>query len=102
MIAVEPHARGSILPVRARPGAKVDAVLDEHGGALRVAVTAAPEQGKANAAIVAVLAEALGCKPSQIALLSGPKARAKRFLVVGLSPEELRARIASKLHRTED
>ena len=90
------------MPVRAKPGARVNAVLDRHGGALRIAVTAAPERGKANAAIVAVLTEALGCKPAQIALLSGATARVKRFLIVGLSPEELRARITEKLSRHGD
>src|SRR5438132_1411153 len=97
MIAVEPHGQGSILPVRAQPGAKVNAVRDEHGGALRVAVTAPPERGRANAAIIALLADALSCKASQIALLSGATARRKRFLILGLSPEELRARIAVAL-----
>ena len=56
-------------------------VLGERAGALRVAVTAAPEKGKANAAIADVLAEALGCKASQVGLLSGETSREKRFLV---------------------
>lgn len=97
MITVQPHGQGSILPVRAQPGARKNALLGEHAGTLRVAVTAAPERGKANAAIVSLLADAVECKSSQIALLSGETARAKRFLVVGLSPEELRARISAAL-----
>jgi len=46
---------------------------------LRVAVSAAPEKDKANAAIRDVLADALGCKPSQVALLSGKTSREKLF-----------------------
>ena len=60
MIAAAPHARGVVLPVLAHPGAKRDGILGERAGALRVAVTAPPEKGKANAAIQAVLAERTG------------------------------------------
>lgn len=88
------HADGTIIPIRAQPGARRDAIVGVHAGALRVAVTAAPERGRANEAIAAVLAEALGCRPSQVALLSGAASRQKRFLVAGLAPEQLRGRLA--------
>ena len=94
MIAIVPHADGTVLPVLAHAGAKRNAVLGERAGALRVAVTAPPERGKANAAIQAVLAERLGCMPAQVALLAGAAARQKRFLIAGIAPEELRRRLA--------
>ncbi len=50
---------GVVLPVLAHPGSKRDGILGERAGALRVAVTAPPEKGKANAAIQSVLADAL-------------------------------------------
>jgi uncharacterized protein len=93
MIALTSHALGVVLPVRAQPGARKNAVLGERAGALRVAVSAGPEKGKANAAIVRVLAEALGCKASQVALLSGETSREKTFLVSGVDPGELRTRL---------
>ena len=93
MIEVGRHARGATLPVRAQPGAKRNAILGERAGALRVAVTAAPEKGKANEAIAGVLAEALGVKGSQVALLAGATARDKRFLVSGLTAAELQSRL---------
>ncbi|HMB07595.1 MAG TPA: DUF167 domain-containing protein [Isosphaeraceae bacterium] len=93
MIALTPHGRGTVLPVRAQPGAKRDAILGERAGALRVAVSAPPERGRANDAIQAVLAAALGCKASQVGLLSGASARAKRYLILDLAPDELRARL---------
>lgn len=101
MIDLTEHAEGSVLPVRAQPGARKDAILGERAGALRVAVTAAPERGKANAAIARLLAEALGCRPSRVALLSGETAREKRFLISGLTPEELHLRLAAALPATE-
>ena len=95
MIELSSHADGTILPVHAHPGARRNGILGERAGALRVAVTMPPEKGKANAAIASLLAEVLGCRPSQIALLSGETARHKRFLVAGLTPDELRSRIAA-------
>ena len=46
MIALEDHAEGFVVPVRAQPGARKTAVLGEQGGALKVAVTAPPEDGR--------------------------------------------------------
>lgn len=93
MIELTLHDRGTVLPVRAQPGARKNAVLGERAGALRVAVSAAPEKGKANAAIQEVLAEAIGCRPSQIGLISGETSREKKFLVSGIGPDELRKRL---------
>ena len=97
MIAVTAHAEGSLLPVRAQPGARKTAVLGEQAGALKVAVTAPPEDGRANQALTEALREALGLKRSQVELVSGAKARQKVFLIRGLSPKELLARVAELL-----
>jgi uncharacterized protein (TIGR00251 family) len=95
MIDLTVHAEGTVLSVHAQPGAKRNAVLGTRAGALRVAVTAPPEKGKANAAIGAVLAESLGCRSSQIALISGEASRHKRFLIAGVTPDDLRRRLAA-------
>jgi uncharacterized protein len=100
MIDVQKHEQGSILPVRARAGAKANAILGDHGGALRVSVTAPAREGRANEAIVEVLAEAINWKRSQIALVSGETSRAKRFLIAGIKPEELLARLDAALTPT--
>ncbi len=97
MIALERHAEGTILPVRAHPGARRDEICGEHAGALRVAVTQAPEKGKANKAIAGLLAESLGLRKSQIEILSGETSPQKRFLIRGAGPEELAARVAKAL-----
>ncbi len=100
MIKVSEHAEGSILPVWAKPGAKKNAIVDEHDGALRVSVTAPPEGGKANEAIVEALAEGLSLRRSQIVLIAGAGARAKRFLVREIGPDDLLARIDAALTPT--
>jgi uncharacterized protein (TIGR00251 family) len=96
-IALTRHAQGTILPVRAQPGARKNAIVGIHAGALRVAVSAPPEKGKANAALEAFLADALGCRASRVGLLSGATTRQKRFLIQGMTPEELQERLAGHL-----
>jgi uncharacterized protein (TIGR00251 family) len=95
MIHVSEHAQGCVIAVRAQPGARRDAVVGEYNGALKVAVTAPPDKGKANEAIAAVLCAALRVKRSEVTLLSGPASRDKRFLIRGITPERLRQRLPS-------
>jgi uncharacterized protein (TIGR00251 family) len=97
VIALTEHAEGVVLPVRAQPGARKAGVLGEQAGSLKVAVTAPPEDGRANKALVEVLREALGLKRSQVELFAGATSRDKRFLVRGVSAAHLRERIASLL-----
>lgn len=93
MIAIQRHAEGATLAVRAQPGAKKNAVLGERAGALKVAVTAPPEDGRANAALVVVLKDWLGVKRSQVELLSGKANRNKVFLIRGMTAELLAERV---------
>jgi uncharacterized protein (TIGR00251 family) len=94
VIDIASHADGVVLRVLAHPAAKRNAILGERAGAVRVAVTAPPDKGKANAAIQSVLAQALACKTRQIALLSGEASRQKRFLIGAMTTEELRDRLS--------
>ena len=99
MIAITDHAEGLILPVRAQPGARKAGVLGEQGGALKVAVTAPPADGRANKALVEALRDLLNRKRSEVELLSGATSREKRFLIRGLSREELQQRLRDLLGR---
>jgi uncharacterized protein (TIGR00251 family) len=89
MIAIQQHARGIVIPVRAHAGARRNAVLGERDGALRVAVTAAPEKGKANRAIADLLSRTFGVSKSEIELLSGDTSPQKRFLIIGARIEAI-------------
>jgi uncharacterized protein (TIGR00251 family) len=97
MIAVTDHAEGLILPVRAQPGARRVGVQGEQAGALKVAVTAPPQDGRANDALTDALRTALGLKRSQVELIGGLTSRDKRFLIRGLSRPELEAKLARLL-----
>jgi uncharacterized protein (TIGR00251 family) len=97
MISLEDHPAGVVLPVKAQPAAHRAGIAGVHDGMLKVSVTQAADKGKANAAIVEVLAELLGLRKSQLELLSGHTARAKRFLVRGMDRAELVRRVAAAL-----
>ena len=99
MIALRETAEGVLLPVRAQPGARKAGVQGEQNGALKVAVTAPPEDGRANKALTELLREALGLKRSQLELLSGATSRDKKFLVRGLAKEMLTERVGALLGR---
>jgi len=97
MIAIVERSEGCILPVRAQPGARKNAVLGEHAGALKLAVTAPPEDGRANHALVEFLRELLDLKRSQVDLLTGQTSRDKRFLLCGVTKAQLIAKLNSVL-----
>jgi uncharacterized protein YggU (UPF0235/DUF167 family) len=101
VIELEPHASGVILPVRAQPGARRDEIRGEQDGALKVAVTQAPERGKANEAIALVLARFLNVRRSQLELLSGGTAKRKRYLVHGARLADIQAILAQRDERTQ-
>jgi uncharacterized protein (TIGR00251 family) len=95
VIQITAHPEGAVLPVRAQPGARNAGIIGEQAGALKVAVTAPAEDGRANKALLEVLRDGLDLKRSQIELLSGQTSRAKRFLIRGCTPVELQARVAA-------
>lgn len=94
MITISAHAEGWVVPVKAQPGARKNTIVGEHAGLLKVAVTAPPDQGRANKALVEVLRDALGVKRSQLELIAGETSREKRFLVRGIDKAELEKRLS--------
>ena len=97
MVTITPHPEGSLLAVRAQPGARKPGVIGEQVGALKVAVTAPPEDGRANQALTELLRDWLGLKRSQVELAGGATNRNKQFLIRGLNPDELRALLAGRM-----
>ena len=83
---------GALLPVRVQPRAERNEVVGWQGKALRVRVTAAPEAGQANQAVIDLLAGALGVPRSSVELVRGAKSRDKLVSVRRHSLAELRAR----------
>ena len=85
---------GTRLRLRVKPGARKTAIVGIHGGALKVAVAAAPEKGKANRAVVKLLAEALDLPASAVTIAAGETSQDK-VAEIALSPEAVRAILAA-------
>ena len=66
-------------------------------GALRVSVTAPPVEGKANAAVVELLADALGVAKSRVRVVLGHTSRDKLVGVDGMDEEEVRRMLDGQL-----
>jgi uncharacterized protein (TIGR00251 family) len=97
MVTITEHPEGFLVVVRAQPGARRNAIVGEVAGALKVAVTAPAQDGRANKAIVETLRDALQLKRSQVAIASGETSRHKLLLVQGIALQELQRRIESLL-----
>lgn len=83
------------LTVRVEPRASECRVVGfDEAGRLKVRVTAAPTDGKANDAVVEVLARALGIPRRQVVIERGHASRTKTVRIVGLSEGDVKRRIA--------
>jgi uncharacterized protein (TIGR00251 family) len=80
--------------IRVRPGASRTAVGGSHDGALVVKVTARAVEGQANAAVVRVLADALGVPRRAVSVVSGATSRTKVVEVEGGDDDTLAALLA--------
>lgn len=80
-------ADGVEISIYVQPGAKSTEVSGEHDGALKLRINAPPVDGKANAAVIAFLAECCGVSKSKVTLLSGDTNRRKRLRITGVSAE---------------
>ena len=96
MIPVHRHASEISFQVRVHPRAKKTAIAGQIGDALKVALTAPPVDGKANAACIEFLARLLKVPRSSVTIASGETSRNKVVRVTGLSAEEVRSRLAAK------
>jgi uncharacterized protein (TIGR00251 family) len=94
MIELQTTTAGIILPIHAQPGARKNGITGVYAGRLKVAVTQAPEKGKANQALVKLLAELLEVKRSQIALIAGETSSQKKFLITGVDRATLAQRLS--------
>ena len=93
MLELSQTPQGVILLVKAQPGARKNEVAGERNGRLLVKCTQAPEKGKANDAIIEILAKALDVRKSRISLVSGQTNSEKKFLIEDATIEEVRESI---------
>lgn len=81
-----------VLPVRVQPRASANALRGWVEGRLHVRLTAPPVEDAANRALCALLAAALGLKPSAVELVAGRRSREKSVRLTGITLEDAIAR----------
>jgi uncharacterized protein YggU (UPF0235/DUF167 family) len=90
------------MRLRVAPGAARPGVVGRHGEAWKLRVAAAPEAGRANDAVVRLLAETLSVPREAVTLVSGHGGRDKIVELAGLGPSEIERRLEAangKEHR---
>lgn len=76
-------SEGTRFSVRVTPKASRNRIVEDADGLIRVYVTTVPEDGKATAAVVKLLAKAIGVAKSELVLVRGATDRVKVFQVGG-------------------
>jgi uncharacterized protein (TIGR00251 family) len=79
------------IAVRLQPRSKREEVVGERAGAIVIRVTAPPVDGKANAALCALIAKAAGVPGSHVEVVRGQTSRDKVVRVDGVTAEALRS-----------
>lgn len=95
LLELQERAGGVIIPVKAKPAARKNGITGFFNGLLKVSVTTAPENGKANKSILKVLAKELKIPPKLLSLYSGSTSSEKKILVLSTSLTDLHKKISS-------
>jgi uncharacterized protein len=83
------------LQLRVSPGAARAGIVGRHGAAWKIRVAAPPENGRANDAVVKLLADLLGLPRRDVEIVAGHSARDKIVTVAGIGPNELDRRLST-------
>ncbi len=83
------------LRLRVAPGASAPGVVGRYGDAWKVRVAAAPERGKANDAVLELLADTLAVPRASVTLVAGGSSRDKVVELTGIAPDEIERRLAT-------
>jgi uncharacterized protein (TIGR00251 family) len=78
---VRSHPDGTVVAVRAVPGASAATLVGLHGDELRIRVCSPPIDGRANEELCAVLAKVLGLRARDVRVIAGHTSRSKQLLV---------------------
>ena len=84
------------LRLRVAPGARRPGIAGRHGAGWKIRVAQPPEDGRANEAVLALLAQALDLPRSAVSLVSGHAARDKIVALDGIEPAEAERRLGER------
>jgi uncharacterized protein (TIGR00251 family) len=86
-----PTPDGCTLELRVHPGARRNAITGTQAGAFKISLTTPPTDGRANEALIALLAERLNIPRARIALLTGLSSRNKTVRITGLTAQQVQS-----------
>ena len=89
------HAATTRLKLRVSPGARRPGIGGRHGDAWKVRVSEPPEDGRANEAVLRLLAATLDVPRRRLEVVSGHASREKIVLLEGPAPEQTERRLAA-------
>ena len=95
-LALRDTLGGCTLAVRVYPGARCNAITGEHDGSLKISLTTPPTDGRANAALIAFLADLLNIPRADITLLTGAASRSKTLRLNSLTSAQLHTTLLSE------
>jgi uncharacterized protein (TIGR00251 family) len=93
VINIRQVEEGTVFPVYVQPGASRTEIAGEREGALRVRLTAPPQEGRANELLRRYLAGCLKVPICAVKIVRGERGRAKWVQVLGITPAQVMARI---------
>ena len=97
MIPIRESVGSVTFQVKVHPRARKDALTGVHGDALKLALTAAPVEGRANDAVVEFFADLLRLPRSSVTIAAGQTSRNKVVRITGITAAALEQRLAQLL-----
>lgn len=91
MITREGRAPSLTIDVLVQPRASRAKIGPRHDGRIKIAVTAPPVDGEANAAVIELLAKSLGVAKSAVEVIAGASSRRKTIRIDGVTAEQIEA-----------
>ena len=88
-MTIRDDAAGVSFDILVTPRAARDKVGPMHDGRLKIAVTAPPVDGEANAAVIDLIARTLGVAKSAVSVIAGASSRRKTIRVIGVARDRI-------------
>ncbi len=89
MVKIKEMEDGIVVSVKVQPNSSRNRVVGEYADQIKIAVTVAPEKGKANKAVIKLFAKWLGIKSLDIQIISGETSSDKELFIRNITEEDL-------------
>ena len=89
MVKIREMEDGIVLSVKVQPNSSRNRVVGKYADQIKIAVTVAPEKGKANKAVIKLFAKWLGIKSLDIQIISGETSSDKELFIRNITEEDL-------------